>query len=44
MKSLDVGWIKQHLFYLAVRCFSTLTTAEQVDLVRRQEWRLGWRF
>src|SRR5262249_41823573 len=37
-------WITRHLFYLAVRCFSTLTTVEKVDLVRRQERRLGRRF
>jgi hypothetical protein len=35
MKSFDVGWITRHLFYLAARCFSTLTTVEQVDRVRR---------
>jgi hypothetical protein len=28
MKALDVGWITRHLFYLAVRYFSTLTTVE----------------
>src|SRR5262245_23984264 len=43
MKSVDVGWIIRHLFYLAVRCFSTLTKVEQVDLVHRQERTMGKR-